>query len=367
MRCIMDTTDPEITFDETGECSHCQKFDQVYSKHWFPNEVGQQKIDQIVRDMKADGKNKDYDCIIGLSGGVDSSYLAYQASKLGLRILAVHVDGGWNSELAVKNIESIVSKLGLDLHTHVVDWEMMQDMQKAYFRSGIANQDVPQDHAFFAALYSYAVKNNIRYVLNGYNIATESVLPGAWGYNAMDGKQLVAIHKQFGDKKKIVNYPVVNFFDFYLYFPFIKKMKVAALLNYMPYSKAEAIKTLEQELGWRYYGGKHYESRFTKFFQSYYLPMRFGYDKRKAHLSSLILSGQMTRSEALKEMEQPTYDTKYLEEDMKYVVKKLGISKEEFDRIFHSPLKTYKDYPSNEHLVIWKAQLNQKLRRWLGR
>lgn len=363
----MDTTDPEITFNEKGECSHCQRFDNVYSKHWFPNEIGQQKIAKTVAEMKENGKNKDYDCIIGLSGGVDSSYLAYQASKLGLRILAVHVDGGWNSELAVKNIESIVSKLGLDLHTHVVDWEMMQDMQKAYFRSGIANQDVPQDHAFFAALYSYAVKNNICHVLNGNNIATESVLPQAWGYDAMDGKQVRAIHKQFGDKKKIVHYPVVSFFDYHIYFPLIRKMKVVALLNYMPYNKADAIKTLEQELGWRYYGGKHYESRFTKFFQSYYLPTRFGYDKRKAHLSSLVLSGQMTRAEAVKEIEQPAYDTRYLEEDMEYVVKKLGISKEEFDRIFHSPLKTYRDYPSNERLVMEKASLNQRLRRLLGK
>lgn len=361
-RTVMDTSDPLITFDEKGESMYCQLFDDVISKNWFPNNIGESKLKETIETIKRDGRNKEYDCIIGLSGGVDSAYLVYRASQFGLRILAVHVDGGWNSELAVKNIENIVKKCDIDLYTHVVDWEDMKDVQRSFFKAGVANQDVPQDHAFFAALYSYAMKNNIQWVLHGSNIATESILPTAWGYSAMDSKHLKSIHRKFGEKK-LRSFPVVGFFKYHFYFPFVRKMKVARLLNYMPYDKDEAVRILEKEVGFTYYGGKHHESRFTKFFQSYYLPEKFGFDKRRAHLSSMILSGLITRDEALQELKKSPFDPETIKSDTEYVAKKLGFELDEFYQILDEPKKTYKDYPNNEWLVMGKVRLNKFLQK----
>ncbi|MEW6618222.1 MAG: N-acetyl sugar amidotransferase [bacterium] len=349
-RCVMDTTAREITFDENGVCSFCHFFDEKIKPDWHRDESGYQKLQEIVKKIKDYGKNKEYDCIIGISGGVDSSYLTYFAKKiLGLRPLVFHVDGGWNSELAVKNIENLVKKLDIDLFTYVVDWEEMRDLQLAFFKSGLANQDVPQDHAFFAMLYKYATQYNIKYVLTGGNLASESILPASWGYNAMDLKHLKAVHKCFG-KVKLKTFPTVNFFQYYFYYPYIKGMVVVTPLNYIPYVKSDAIQFLEKEFGWRYYGCKHGESRFTNFFQTYFLPVRFGYDKRKAHLSSLILAGQMTRDEALKELQRPLYDEKAIEEAKIFVSKKLGITVDEFETFLTMPKKTFKDYPSNYRL-----------------
>lgn len=356
----MDTTDPEITFDDRGVCNHCRNFDEKIKPRWFPNEEGQKKLNAIIKQIKREGNNKEYDCIIGLSGGVDSSYLAYQAKKFGLKPLAIHVDGGWNSELAVKNIENIVKKLDIDLYTYVVDWEEMQDLQVAFLRSGVANQDVPQDHAFFAALYSLAISKNIRYVLSGGNLATESILPTAWGYDAMDSRHLKAIHKRFG-QRKLKKFPIVSYFKLRVYYPYIKRMKVVRPLDFMPYNKQEAMEILGKELDWRYYGGKHYESRFTKFFQGYYLPQKFGYDKRKAHLSSLIISEQMTRAEALEEMEKDLYPTEQLQEDRQFIAKKLGLTEQEFELLMKTPNKTFQDYPSNFYLY----QITNKIKKYL--
>lgn len=358
-RCIMDTSDPEIYFDENGVCNHCHGFDELAKVQWFPNDEGKPKLQTIMQKIRDEGKNKEYDCIIGLSGGVDSSYMAYKAKEYGLRPLVVHVDGGWNSELAVKNIENICRTLDYDLHTHVVDWEEMRDLQVAFLKSGTANQDIPQDHAFFAALYSFAIANNIRFVLNGSNIATESVLPKAWGYNAMDAKFLLAIHKQFGSRP-LRSYPVVSFFRRHLYFPYIKNMVVVKMLNYLPYNRDDAKKTLTEQLSWKDYGAKHYESRFTKFFQGYFLPTRFGYDKKRAHLASLVLSGQMDRNAALKEMQEIRYPEREVAEDRAYLVKKLKISDDEFSKFLTMPLKTYRDYPSNSNLYEWGL----KIKRW---
>lgn len=362
----MDTSDPDITFNEQGECSYCQDFDNRSDSIWFPNEEGKKRLEVLVNKIKADGKGKEYDCIIGLSGGIDSSYLAYYASQLGLRILAVHVDAGWNSELAVQNIENIVKKCNLDLHTHVIDWEEMRDLQAAFFRSGVANQDVPQDHAFFAGLYTYAIKNNFDWVLHGGNIATEFVLPKAWGYNALDSRHVLSIHKKFG-RKQLKTFPIVSFFKFHFYIPFIKKMKIARMLDYMPYDKDKAIDILTKELDFKYYGGKHHESRFTKFFQSYYLPVKFGYDKRKAHLSSMILSGTITRAEALDEMSKPSFNLDEIESDMDFVAKKLGFSSDEFKKILAEPNKSYKDYPNNQILIERKDRLIKLVKKILGR
>jgi len=362
-RCIMDTTDPEIYFDEKGVCSHCLKFENQLKKNWFPNEEGKKRLDAIIKKIKSDGKNKKYDCAIGLSGGVDSSYLAYILRKLypELKILAVHIDGGWNSELAVHNIENIVKILNIDLYTGVVPWEEMQDLQLAFLKSQLANQDVPQDHVFFATLYHVANKNGIKYFLSGGNLATESILPSSWGYNAMDATQLKAVHKKFG-KNKLKKYEIVSFFKRKIYYPYFKKFKIIRPLDFLSYIKDEAKETIKNELNWRDYGGKHHESKFTKFFQAHWLPAKFGFDKRKAHLSSLIVSGQMTRSEALKELEKPLYDEKQLKEDKEFISKKLGISLEEFETIMQQPNKTFLDYPSDYNKDIFFSNLKKKIK-----
>lgn len=362
--CIMDTTDPEIYFDENGVCNHCLKFENQLKKNWFPNEEGKKKLDAIINQIKIDGKNKKYDCVIGLSGGVDSSYLAYILRKLypELRILAIHIDGGWNSELAVHNIENIVKILGIDLYTGVVPWEEMQDLQLAFFKSQLANQDVPQDHAFFATLYHVANKNGIKYFLSGGNLATESILPSSWGYNAMDATQLKAVHKKFG-KKKLKKYEIVSFFKRKIYYPYFKKFRIIRPLDFLPYIKDEAKETIKNELNWRDYGGKHHESKFTKFFQAHWLPTKFGFDKRKAHLSSLIVSGQMTRDEALKELEKPLYYETELKEDKEFISKKLGISLEEFETIMQQSNKTFLDYPSDYKKDIFFSDLKKKIKK----
>ncbi|MDZ7921998.1 MAG: N-acetyl sugar amidotransferase [Rhodoferax sp.] len=342
-RCIMDTSDPDIVFDELGVCNHCVEFDAVTRANWFPNEEGGRKLQAILEKIKADGAGHAYDCIIGLSGGVDSSYLALKAKEWGLRPLVVHVDAGWNSELAVANIEAIVKYCGYHLHTHVVNWEEMRDLHLAYLKSGIANQDVPQDHIFFASLYHFATRHRIRYIFSGGNIATEGIFPSAWHGSAMDAINLKAIHRAFGEHQ-LETYETINFFDYYIGYPFIKKMRTVRPLNYMPYDKNQAVAELERTVGWRSYGRKHGESHFTKIFQNHYLPKRFGYDKRRPHLSSLIVSGQMSREEALREMEKPLYDLKELSTDIGFFCKKLRISEDDFERLMHVPMRHYSDF-----------------------
>ncbi len=346
-RCVMDTSDPLITFDEAGICNHCHEFDKVTSKRWYPNEEGQQKLKSVFESIKKEGANQDYDCIIGLSGGVDSSYLALMIKDYGLRPLVVHVDAGWNSELAVYNIEHIVKYCGYDLHTHVMNWGEIRDLQLAYLRAGVANQDVPQDHAFFSSLYHFAVKSKIKYVISGGNIATESVFPAAWHHSAMDSINLHAIHRKYGENK-LRHYKTINILQYYLYYPFIYKMKTIRPLNFIPYDKAKALKVLKEKVGYKEYGRKHGESVFTKFFQNYYLPKKFGYDKRRPHLSSMILSGQIGRETALYELEKPLYDDNELKEDSAYVAKKLRISVKELEALIISPGVEYNAFKNWE-------------------
>jgi len=346
-RCVMDTTDPGISFDEAGECFHCKRFDSVIKPAWPSPKEGLRKLNIMLSDIKAEGKGKPYDCIIGLSGGVDSSYLAVKLKEWGLRPLAVHVDAGWNSELAVKNIEEICRRLKIDLVTHVVDWEEMRDVQLAFLKSNLANQDIPQDHAYFAALYQYAIKSKIKFVMDGRNYATESILPQEWGYDAMDATHVKDIQKKFGELKKS-NYPIVGFFNLHIRFPFLLGMKRLAPLNLIKYSKSSAIDELEKNYGWRYYGGKHFESRWTRFFQSYYLPHKFGYDKRKAHLSSLILTGELTKADAHAELCKPLYDNCTLAEHKSFIAKKLRISEDELDCFIKQPVSHYTDYKNSK-------------------
>lgn len=356
-RCVMNTSDPLITFDEQGVCSHCRGFDAVTSKHWFPNAEGQRRLNDMIAAIKRDGAGREFDCILGLSGGVDSSYLALKAKEWGLRPLVVHVDAGWNSELAVANIEAIVKHCKYDLHTHVVDWEEMRDLQLAYLRSGIANQDVPQDHIFFASLYHFAVRNGIRYIFSGGNIATEGVFPSAWHGSAMDAINLNAIHRKYGTRP-LRNYKTISFFDYYFWYPFFRKMRTIRPLNYMPYVKSQAIEELKAAVGWRSYGRKHGESHFTKLFQNYYLPERFGYDKRRPHLSSLVVSGQLSLADAVDELAKPLYDSKELELDIEYFCKKLRIKRAEFDELMRVQKRHYTDFPNWDkyHRLLKGAQ-----------
>lgn len=346
-RCVMDTSDPEIQFDAQGVCNHCRRFDDIAANHWYPDARGEKMLAEQVARIKAQGRGRDYDCIMGLSGGVDSSYLAVKVVEMGLRPLVVHVDGGWNSELATNNIEQLVRRLGLDLHTHVVDWEEMRDLQVAYLKAGVANQDVPQDHAFFAELLRTGRRHGIKYVLSGSNYATESILPSSWGYNAMDLTNLRAIHRAYGTRK-LKAFPTVSFLEWYLVYPRLLGVKFVRPLNYMPYDKNAAKALLMAEYGWKDYGGKHYESRFTKFFQGHYLIERFGFDKRRAHLASLVVSGQATREQALEELKKPAYPEEDLAEDIDFIRKKLGLSKEQFDAVMQTERRKATDFKSDE-------------------
>lgn len=346
---VMDTTDPDITFDSEGICNYYHYYNKQIKPLVDPSPAKQQALDGLLATIKEKGRGRDYDCLIGISGGVDSSYLAYYLKKIaGLRPLAVHLDTGWNSEMAVGNIESVLKVLDIDLYTYVVDWEEMKDLQVSFLKAGVANQDIPQDHAIFSALYHVAKEKGIKFIIGGQNMATESILPKAWGHDAMDLMHIKSIHKRFGKLRRLKNYPTLNFLQHRLLFPYFFGIKAVRFLNLIDYNKAEAMRLLEKELGWRYYGGKHYESRFTKFFQSYFLPTRFGFDKRKAHLSSLIVSGQLTREEALVELKKPLYNNSELNDDKEYIRKKLDLSETDFDQLLTQPLKTYRDYPSNE-------------------
>jgi len=342
-RCVMDTTDPEIVFDEQGVCNHCLEFDEVTTKRWFPDEEGTARLESIIEKIKKDGGGQEYDCIIGLSGGVDSSFLAVKIKDYGLRPLVVHVDAGWNSELAVYNIEQVVKHCGFDLHTHVMDWDEIRDLQLSYLKAGVANQDVIQDHAFFASLYHFAVKSKIKYVISGGNIATEGVFPSAWHHSAMDAVNLHAIHKQFG-QIKLRHYKTINIFQYYLYYPFIYKMKTVRPLNFMDYDKQVALDFLKEEVGYKEYGRKHGESVFTKFFQNHYLPVKFGYDKRRPHFSSMILSRQLSREDALEQLNMPLYGERELMDDLEYVAKKLQIVPSDLESFMSSPGVSYAEF-----------------------
>lgn len=342
-RCVMDTTDPEIVFDRDGVCNHCLEFDNHTRKRWFPNDEGASILSKLFEKIKRQGEGREYDCIIGLSGGIDSSYLALVLKDYGLRPLVVHVDAGWNSELAVHNIERVVKYCGYDLHTHVLDWQEVKDLQLAYLKAGVANQDVVQDHAFFASLYRFAIRNKIKYVISGGNIATESIFPMAWHHSAMDAINLRSIHKNYGSRK-LRDYKTISFLDYYLFFPFWYGMRVVRPLNFMPYVKRDAQKILKERVGFKDYGGKHGESRFTKFFQNYYLPTKFNMDKRLPHLSSLILSGEITRDQAIAELSKPLYCQDELKDDLSFVAKKLGLTADEFSALVVAPSQDYRKF-----------------------
>ncbi len=361
--CVMDTTDSQIVFDERGVCDHCNSFKRDVEPHWHPNEVGKAKFAEMVAKIKAAGKQHPFDCIMGMSGGLDSSYMLHLAvTEFNLRPLVFHVDGGWNTDIAVNNIQVIVDKLGLDLYTEVINWEEMRDFQLAFFKSGVPHLDIPQDHAFIAVLYQFANKHNIKYVLNGGNYATECVRnPLEWLYYGTDMAQLRDIHRRFG-AIPLKTYPFSSIFFHKIYLRYLKGVQVIKPLNYLPYTKEIAIKTLSETYGWRPYPQKHFESRFTKFYEGYWLPTRFGYDTRRVQYSSLILSSQMNRADALDQLQKPAFDSATIDEDFEYIATKLGISVEELRSYHEMPLKTYRDYANQQ----WLFDLGAKTLKALG-
>jgi N-acetyl sugar amidotransferase len=367
VRCVMDTSDPDISFDIDGVCNHCRDFSVHKGRDWFPDEQeGPQRLTALLNMIKRNGEGKEYDCILGLSGGVDSSYLALRAHEWGLRPLVMHVDAGWNSELAVKNIESIVKYCGFDLHTHVVDWEEMRDLQLAYLESGVSNQDVPQDHIFFSSLYHFATSNHIRFILSGGNWATEGIFPASWHGEAMDDVNLKAIHRRFG-RKKLTQYKTISFFEHYFWYPVVRGMRTLRPLNFVPYVKEQALRELREKVGFKAYPRKHGESQFTKLFQNYYLPIRFGMDKRRPHFSSLIASGQLSREEALSRLEEPLYDPVELDADIAYFCRKLDISRAEFDRLMAVPRASHLEFPNWNRRYRLLKRGQSLARRLLGK
>lgn len=361
-RCIMDTnSDPLIKFDKQGVCNHCHGFDAVVSKLPQTDEERTFVFNKLVSDMKEHGKGKEFDCVLGISGGVDSAYLAYIAKKAGLRILAVHVDAGWNTDIAVENIKKLCSKLEIELHTIVVDWNTMKELQRAYLFSGLPNLDVPQDHAFLAGTYKFAKKYGIDYMLNGSNHQTEGILPPNYGYAAIDYRNIKDVYKKCGrGRVSLKKYPKMSLFTYSLMY--LGKTRRVNLLNYVPYSKKMAIELLHREFDWNYYGGKHFESRFTKFFQSYYLPKKFGYEKKRAHISSLIVGGEISREEGLRDMADDSgYTEHQMIEDRDYILKKLDISIYEWDAMMAADNKTEDDYKNNKKLMRQMQAIKKKL------
>lgn len=347
-RCIMDTTDPLIEFDDNGFCNHCTAAIARLKKQILPPGERDAALTAMVNKIKHENKNHDYDCIIGVSGGVDSTYTAYKVKKLGLRPLAIHFDNGWDSELAVNNINQTLKVLGIDLYTHVMDWEEFKDLLISYLKASVVNVELPTDHGINAILFRMAKKVGTRFILTGSNIASESIMPYAWSHYNQDLKNLKAIHKRFG-KVKMKTEPTISLSQ-YFYYVFVKRIRPIPFLNYIDFNKDEAKEFLKKELNWRDYGGKHYESVWTRFFQGYYLPTKFGYDKRRAHLSSVVCSEQMTREQALIEIEKPIYPEDLLRDDMQFVLKKFSFTQEEFDAIINAPNKWHYEYPSNYFL-----------------
>ncbi len=357
----MDTTDSKITFDENGVCDHCTDFYKNILPNWHTDEKGRVELQKIVEKIKKEGKGKDFDCIMGMSGGIDSSYLTYWAKELGLRPLVFHVDAGWNSQQAVNNIEVLVDKLGLDLYTEVIDWEEMKDLQLAFFKAGVPHIDTPQDHAFFATMYKFAHKHKIKYILTGANYSTECIRnPIEWMYYQSDLTQLKDIHKKFGTRP-LKNFPLTSILKHKVYLRYIKGIQVVTPLNYVDYNKEEAMSLLVDKFGWQRYPQKHFESRFTKFYEGYWLPKKFGYDTRKVQYSSLLLTKQMTREEALEKLKKPPYDESTIAQDFEYIATKLGISVDELEGYFSAPNKSYKDYKTQESIYKIGARIMRAL------
>jgi len=356
---VMDNiADDNIRFDEKGICNYYYDYKEAEKNGVFKGEDGLTRLDKLMEKIKEDGRGEPYDCLIGLSGGVDSTYVAWLIKSKGLRPLAVHLDNGWNSELAVNNIENIINKLNIDLYTLVVNWQEFKDIQLSYLKASVVDIEVVSDHAIFATMYKLAKEKGIGYIISGTNIVTEHIMPPSWLYKKMDFANLKDIHSKYGTVK-LKTYPTFDFKK-YVYYSSVLKLTPISILNYVPYNKKEIKEFIARELNWRDYGGKHYESIFTKFYQAYILPEKFKIDKRKAHLSTLICSGQITKAEALAELEKPLYDPQELKADKEYVLKKLGLSETQFDEIMKLPPRRHEDFKTDTRLKQGYMNLLQK-------
>jgi N-acetyl sugar amidotransferase len=350
---IMDTSDPNIVFDEQGISDYYNNFQKSILPNWDTDEKGYNELMVIAEKIKKEGKSKDFDCIIGMSGGLDSSYAAYITKHvMGLRPLIFHVDAGWNTQQAVSNIEKLINGLNLDLFTEVINWEEMKDLQVAFLKSQIADQDMPQDTAFFSTLYKFAKKHKIKYILTGGNYSTECCRePEEWGaYPGIDATLIKDIHKQFG-KIPLKTFPIIDIFTYKIYYKYALGMEVVKPLNNIPYIKKEAEDFLEKKYGWQRFQHKHHESRFTRFYEDYWMPKKFGYEKRRAHFSSLVLTNQMTRDEALVRISKPEMDEQFLKQEFEYVANKLDLTIDQLQKIFEGENKTYKDYKNKRSII----------------
>jgi N-acetyl sugar amidotransferase len=360
----MDTSDPQIVFNDAGICNHCKKAEKLLLSEPVSLSLAEKavKLEELAKEIRASSQGKKYDCIIGVSGGADSTYAAYLVKKAGLNPLAVHLDNGWDSKLAVTNIEKTLRHLGIDLFTYVIDWEEFRDLQLSFLKASTPDSEVPSDHAIVAILYRMAAKYGIKYILAGTNISTESILPASWSHGHSDWKYIHGLQRKFGTAK-LRTFPHFTLLQLFNYL-FFKKVKFISILNYVNYVKEDAMNILEGELGWENYGGKHHESKYTQFFQAYILPQKFGFDKRRAHLSSLVMAGQISREAALEEMKKVLYPADKLREDREYVISKFAVTEEEFDRIMNLPPKRFSDYPSYEN--SWYYKLLFRIYRFLG-
>jgi N-acetyl sugar amidotransferase len=348
-RCVMSDTDPDITFDAEGRCNHCTDYLVRIANFTYRPGTSERELDPIVERVKAAGRGKEYDCVVGMSGGIDSSYAAYVAKSLGLRPLGVHMDNGWDSDTAAKNIKNVARTLGIDYQSVVLDWEEFRDLQLSFLRASVPEIETPTDAAIPAALHRVAAENGIRFIFAGGNYVTEGILPRTWHYDAKDVRFLRGVHRKFGSRK-LATFPTFGWVK-ETYYKFVKGIRIVYVLNYVPYSKQEAMRKLQDDLGWEYYGGKHYESTITGFVQSYLLPVKFQIDYRRATLSSQICAGEVTREEALEILKDPPFDPERVRKEKLYVAKKFGITQEELDAILADPPKTHRDYPNNERFL----------------
>lgn len=364
-RCVMDTTDPNIFFDENGNCNHCNSMLQYLNGYPFALSKKEKELalQKFINKVKKDGKDHDYDCIIGLSGGVDSTYVAFHVKSLGLRPLAVHLDNGWNSELSVINIENTCRLLDIDLFTYVVDWEEFKRLQLAFLYASTPDSEIPSDHAIVSILFQTAHRFKVKYILAGTNALSEFILPRAWSQGHRDFTYIKNINSMFGGMA-LKTYPSRSFFK-QIYYKIVSNINLISILDYIDYNKEEAKSLIIDKLKWRDYGYKHYESNYTRIYQSYILFKKFGFDKRKAHFSTSIIAGQMTKADALHQLTQLPYNLEKIEDDIKYLVNKLGISIEEFDRIMNLPPKRYEDYP-NDQFLMENYLKYRKIKRWIG-
>lgn len=360
----MDTTDPDIRFDDKGVCSHCHTYDTAVRSESYLKKKMPGALARLLENIKREGRGKQCDCVIGVSGGVDSTYTAYIVKKMGLRPLAVHLDNGWDSELAVTNIEKTLKKLDIDLYTHVLDWQEFRDLQIAFLKASTPDSEIPTDHAILAVLYMVAAQKGIRFILSGHNTATESGGVPSWSQGHGDWRYIRSIHKIFGTMplKSFPHYGPLRF----IYYTLIKRIKWIPILDYFDYDKKQALEVLQNELGWKYYGAKHYESIYTRFYQGYILPHKFGFDKKICHFSSLIWSGQMPRQAALDDMAKSDYPPELQKQDMEFVFKKLEMTGEEFERIMKQDTKSFWDYPSYKRIFYnhkWLLSAYHSLKR----